>query len=238
VEVERQDERAGRQQQRREEAVEQAARIRQEDSKHPFLERLNLLLLALPVLEASQSLEPMSTETQEQLADCQHLERLSKCLLGLEQEQLPRQVGQQDQRHPLAQCSKEHQAQTAVQVQAHQQRALLLAQVEQEQEAVFQHQQPLDLLAGTAEPLYPLGSLADLETEAQSQATEVLHQTSRLTSHCALEAEAEAVPASRQMAEMGEMVDYTEVAEEAEERLLMGRHSQAKAEMERKASLL
>jgi hypothetical protein len=40
------------------------------------------------------------------------------------------------------------------------------------------------------------------------------------------------------MAEMGEMVDYTEVAEEAEERLLMGRHSQAKAEMERKASLL
>jgi hypothetical protein len=106
--------------------------------------------------------------------------------------------------------------------QGHQQQVLLLAQVAQAQEAVFQHQQPLDLLAGTAELLYPLGSLADLETEAQSQATEALHQTSRSTSHCALEAEAEAVPASRQTAEMEEMVDYTEVAEEAEERLLMG----------------
>lgn len=219
--MERQDERAGRQQQRREEAVEQAARIRQEDSKHPFLERLNLLLLALPVLEASQSLEPMSTETQEQLADCQHLERLSKCLLGLEQEQLPRQVGQQDQRHQPVQCSKEHQAQTAVQVQAHQQRALLLAQVEQEQEAVFQHQQPLDLLAETAELLYPLGSLADLETEAQFQATEVLRQTSRSTSHCALEAEAEAVPASRQMAEMEAMEACMAEVVAAAEQLLM-----------------
>jgi hypothetical protein len=177
--------------------------------------------LALAALEERQSLEPMSTETQEQLADCQHLERLSKCLLGLEQEQLPRQVGQQDQRHPLAQCSKEHQAQTVAQVQAHQQRALLLAQVEQEQEAVFQHQQPLDLLAGTAEPLYPLGSLADLETEAQSQATEVLRQTSRSTSHCALEAEAEAVPASRQMAEMEAMEACMAEVVAAAEQLLM-----------------
>jgi DNA primase len=217
-----QDGKEALQQRLREAAAEQAARTQQEASKHPFLARPNPSRLAQAALAERQLLEQTSTEPRGQLVAYRHLERSCRCLLGLAQEQQPHQVGQQDQRHPLAQCSKEHLAQMEELEQARQQRAQLLARVEQGREAVFQHQQPLDLLAGTAELLYPLGSLADLETEAQSQATEVLHPTSRLTSHCALEVEAEAVPASRQMAEMEEMVDYTEVAEEAEERLLMG----------------
>jgi squalene cyclase len=146
-------------------------------------------------------------------------------------------VGQLDRQHPLAQCSKERLVLMAALEQAHQRQAHLLEQEEQGQEAVFQHQLPLDSLAAMEEHHYLHGSLADLETEVQSQATEALRQTSQPTSHCVLEEAVVEALVLQQTEEMEAMEACMEAVAVAVERLLMGLHSQAKAEMEHKASL-
>jgi hypothetical protein len=87
VEVERQDERAGRQQQRREAAAEQVVRTQQEASKHPFLARPNPSRLAQAALAERQLLEQTSTEPREQLVAYRHLARSYRYLQGLAQEQ-------------------------------------------------------------------------------------------------------------------------------------------------------
>jgi hypothetical protein len=169
-------------------------------------------------LAARQLLEQTSMEQQEQQEAYQHSARSCRCLLDLAQEQQPHQAAQQDQRRLLAQCSKELLDRMVALEQGHLQLAHLLAQEARGQAAVFQYQQPLDLLAETAEPLYPLGSLEVLETEAQSPQTEALLQMLQSTCRCALAAEEAEAPALQQTEEMAETADYTEAEAEAEAR--------------------